>query len=139
MNYLRVGLASVCAFVVYMGVGTLFFGVLPSLRSEFAKYPAVYRPREGQMSHLPIGMAAVLLSMVVLAVLYAKIYRGGSGLAEGASFGALIGLFAVGSFVLHNHVNLNIGLRLTTLSAIAYFIEWSLVGIVIGLVYKPAS
>jgi hypothetical protein len=122
-----------------MGVGTLFFGVLPSLRSEFAKYPAVYRPREGQMSHLPIGMAAVLLSMVVLAVLYAKIYRGGSGLAEGASFGALIGLFAVGSFVLHNHVNLNIGLRLTTLSAIAYFIEWSLVGIVIGLVYKPAS
>ncbi len=91
------------------------------------------------MSHMPTGMAAMLLSMVVLAVLYAKMFKGGSGVVEGATFGALIGLYAIGSFVLHNYVNLNIGLRITVVSAIAYLVEWTVVGIVIGLVYKPAN
>jgi hypothetical protein len=89
------------------------------------------------MSHLPTGMAAMILSMAVLAVLYAKIYKDGSGVTEGAVFGALIGLFAIGSFVLHNYGNLNIGLRITVASAVAYFVEWTLVGIVIGFIYKP--
>ena len=79
-------------------------------------------------------MAAMLGSMVVLAVLYAKLFKGGSGLVEGAAFGALIGLYAVGSFVIHNYVNLNIGWTITVVSAIAYFIEWTIVGIVIGLI-----
>ena len=61
----------------------------------------------------------------------------GPALAEGTIFGALIGLFVVGAFVLHNYVNLNIGLKLTAISAVAYFVEWCVVGIVIGLVYKP--
>jgi len=88
---------------------------------------------------MPVGMFAMLLSIAVLAVLYALLYRGGSGVAEGARFGALIGLFAVGSFVLHNYVNLNIGGRLTAGQAIAYFFQWTIVGIVIGLIYRPAA
>jgi hypothetical protein len=139
MNYLRLGLASAGAFVAYMAIGALAFVALPSLRKEFLKYPAVYRSHEGQMSHFPIAMVAMLLSIVVLTVLYAKLYRGGSGVVEGASFGALIGAFVVGAFVLHNYANLNIGLRLTTFSAIAYFVEWCVVGIVIGLLYRPAA
>jgi hypothetical protein len=139
MNYVRLGLASVGAFVAYMAIGALTFAALPSLRKEFLKYPAVYRSHEGQMSHFPIAMVAMLLSIIVLTVLYAKLYRDGSGVAAGASFGALIGLFVVGAFVLHNYANLNIGLRLTTFSAIAYFIEWCVVGVVIGLLYKPAA
>jgi hypothetical protein len=138
MNYVRIGFASLAAFVAYMAVGGLIFATMPLLKQEFLKYPAVYRSHEGQMSHLPIGMVATLFSIVVLAILYAKIYRGGSGLAEGSSFGALIGLFIVGSFVFHNYANLNIGLRLTTISALAYFLEWCVVGIVIGLIYKPS-
>ena len=53
-------------------------------------------------------------------------------------FGALIGIFSIGSFVVHNHVNLNIGLRLTIQQAVAYFLEWVVVGVVIGLIYRPA-
>lgn len=83
----------------------------------------------------------MFLSMLVLAVLYALMYQGGAslglGLMEGARFGALIGLFAIGSFVLHNYVNLNIGLALTIQSAVAYFVEWTVAGIVIGLIYRP--
>jgi hypothetical protein len=35
-------------------------------------------------------------------------------------------------------VKLNIGLKLTLGQAVAYFVEWTVVGIVIGLIYKPA-
>jgi hypothetical protein len=139
MNYTRLAFASVAAFAAYMVLGGLIFGAIPSLKDEFLKYPNVYRSQQGQISHMPIGMSAMLLSMVVLAVLYAKIFKGGSGVVEGATFGALVGLFAIGSFVLHNYVNLNIGLRITVVSAIAYFVEWTVVGLVIGLIYKPAN
>jgi len=57
---------------------------------------------------------------------------------EGARFGALIGLFAIGSFVVHNYVNLQIGLKLTVQQGMAYLAEWVIVGVVIGLIYRPA-
>ena len=88
MNYTRLALASVAAFAAYMVLGGLLFGAIPSLKEEFLKYPDVYRSQQGQMSHMPTGMAAMLLSMVVLAVLYAKMFKGGSGVVEGATFGA---------------------------------------------------
>lgn len=139
MNLLRLVLAAFGGFVAYFVLGGLIFGLIPSLKSEFLKYPNVYRDQQGQMSHMPLGMAAMFLSTLVLAVLYASIYQGGSGLMEGARFGALIGLFAIGSFVLHNYVNLNIGLALTIQSAVAYFVEWTVTGIAIGLIYRPPT
>jgi hypothetical protein len=138
MNFLRIVLAAIGAVVAYMALGFVLFGLIPSLKTEFLKYPAVYRDRQGQMSHMPVGMAAMFLSMLTLAVLYALVYQGGSGIVEGARFGALIGLFAIGSFVLHNYVNLNIGLKLTLQQSAAYFVEWLVVGIVIGLIYRPS-
>jgi hypothetical protein len=50
----------------------------------------------------------------------------------------LIGIFAIGAFVIHNYVNLNIGLTLTLQQAVAYFVEWIVTGIVMGLIYRPA-
>ena len=48
-----------------------------------------------------------------------------------------MGLFVVFAFVLHNYVNLNIGLRLALGQAVAYFLQWTIIGTVIGLIYKP--
>jgi hypothetical protein len=138
MNYARVLLASVCAFVAYFIYGGIFFGALPWLRSEFARYPAVYRSQKGIRSVMPFGMLAMFVALVAIAVLYAMVYSGGSGIVEGARFGALIGVFAIGSFVIHNYVNLNIGLKLTIQQSVAYFVQWVIVGVVIGLAYKPA-
>ena len=138
MNLLRVGLAALGAFAAYFVVGGLTFGLIPSLKSEFLKYPAVYRTQEGQMGHMPAGMVAMFLAIVALGSIYAMLYQSGYGVADGASFGALIGVFAVGSFVVHNYVNLNIGLKLTVQQGVAYFVEWVVVGIVISLIYKPA-
>jgi hypothetical protein len=139
MSYSRILLASVCAFVAYFIYGGILFGALPWLRTEFAKYPAVYRSKEGIKSTMPFGVLAMFVALAAIVVLYAMAYSGGSGVVEGARFGALIGVFAIGSFVVHNYVNLNIGLKLTIQQSVAYFVQWVLVGIVIGLTYKPAT
>jgi hypothetical protein len=139
MNLTRVALASIAAFFAYFAVGGLVFGLAPWMKNEFLKYPNVYRSQEGIKTTMPIGMAFMFLAILVLAVLYAMLYRGGSGVVEGARFGALIGIFAVGSFVVHNYVNLQIGVKLTIQQGIAYFAEWVIVGLVIGLIYRPAN
>jgi hypothetical protein len=142
MNLSRIALAALGGFATYFVLGGLAFGLFPSLKNEFLKYPAVYRSQQGQMSHMPSGMAAMFVSILALAVLYAMFYQGASGLADGARrgamFGALIGIFTVGSFVVHNYVNLNIGLKLTLQQAAAYFVEWTVTGLVIGLIYRPS-
>ena len=137
MKTSRIALAAFCAFVAYFALGGVAFTLLP-IRTEFMKYPAVYRPQDGIKKMMPAGMAAMLVGMVVLAILYAMLYQGGSRTAEVARFGALIGLFSVCAFVIHNYVNLNIGLKLTIQQSVAYFVEWLVVGLVIGLIYRPA-
>jgi len=137
MSFGRIALTALGGLVAYFALGFLMFAVLPAMKSEFAKYPAVFRPQEAMKSLMPLGMGAILVEMVVLAVLYAMTYRGASALAGGAVFGALIGIFAVCSFVVHNYVNLNIGLTLTIQQGVAYFIQWLITGIVMGLIYRP--
>ncbi|HYV64659.1 MAG TPA: hypothetical protein VE964_00360 [Myxococcales bacterium] len=139
MNVSRIALATLGGFVVYFAVGGVMFVALPAMRNEFARYPAVYRSGDSIKSVMPVGMTFMLIAIFALAVLYAMSHRGGSGVAEGARFGALVGVFVIGSFVVHNYVNLNIGLRLTVAQAAAYFLEWLAVGIVIGLIYRPAT
>ena len=139
MNPTRIALASVAAFFAYFAVGGLVFGLLPWMKKEYLKYPNIYRSQEGIKSTMPLGMAFMFLAIIVLAVLYAMLYRGGSGITEGARFGALIGVFFIGSFVVHNYVNLQIGIRLTVQQGIAYFAEWVIVGVVIGLIYRPRT
>ena len=139
MNFARLALAAIGAFAAYFILGGFSFAVFPSLADEFRKYPAVYRSQDGMKSVMPAGMAAMFLAMLVLAVIYAMLYKGGPGVIEGARFGALIGVFSICSFVVHNYVNLNIGLKLTIQQAAAYFIEWVVAGIVIGLIYQPPA
>lgn len=135
MNVARVVMSAFGAFVAYFALGGLFF-TRPGMRAEFMKYTSVYRSQEAMKGVMPFGMLGMLLSMLALAVLFAMIHPAGAGLAAGAQFGLLVGLYALGSFVLHNHVNLNIGSRLTVLQAIAYTIEWLVVGLVISMIYR---
>jgi hypothetical protein len=135
MNLVRVGAAALAAFVTYFILGGVFFAN-PAMRAEFARFGAVYRTQQSMKTVMPLGMVGMLLSMLALAVLFALIHPGGASVAAGVQFGFLIAVYAVGSFVLHNHVNLNIGGRLTAFQAIAYTAQWLVVGIVISLVYR---
>jgi hypothetical protein len=138
MNLVRLLLAAVGGTVAYFFLGFLAFALLP-LKTEFVKYPAVYRSQDTIKTVMPYGMIGIFISVLVLTVLYASLDRHSSGLIEGLRFGALIGVFAMGAFVLHNYVNLNIGLTITMQQAVVYFVEWTFVGLVIGLIYPGAQ
>lgn len=139
MNYGRLVVATIGGMVAYFAAGFAIFGLAPQMVTEFEKHSAIYRSREGEMGPMSAGMAAMLVAIFVVTVLYTMVYQGGSGAAQAARFGALIGLFVVCAFVLHNYMLLNIGLRLTLMQAVAYFIQWTVVGTVIGLLYKPSA
>lgn len=139
MNYLRLGLAALGGTVASFAVGFLLMWLVPAIIEEGHKYPAVFRRKEEMFKVMPIGLAATFIAILVVAIIFAMIHQGGSGIAGGARFGALIGIFVVCGFVLHNYVNLNIGLKLALEQAVAYFIQWTVVGLIIGLIYKPIA
>ena len=139
MNYASLALAALGGTVVYFAFGFLVVWLVPVLIDESRKYPAVFRAKEKMMAVMPIGMVATLVAILVVAIIFATIHQGGSGITEGARLGVLIGIFAVCAFVLHNYVNLNIGLKLALGQAVTYFVQWTIIGIVIGLIYKPLA
>ena len=136
MNYGRLALTAVVGTVVDMTYGYLVYGVL--LASQFGLYPGVYRPAE-DMSYMPVLMAGAFIAVLAATFIYAKGYEGKSGVEEGLRFGAVIGVFVVGYAALVNYAVLNIGRRLAVGMAAAGLVEWLVLGLVIGLVYKPAA
>jgi hypothetical protein len=139
MNYSRLGLAALAGMVASFAFGFLVFWLVPALIGESRKYPAVFRPKEEMTKVMPVGIVATFLSTLIVTVIFAMIHPGGSGATDAARFGVLIGIFVVCAFVLHNYVNLNIGLKLTLMQAAAYFVQWTIIGIVIGLIYRPLA
>ncbi len=138
MNYSRLGLAALGGTVASFAFGFLVFWLVPALFSEIQKYPGVFRPREEMNRVMPIGFGASFIAILIVAIIFALMHQGKSGPMEGARLGVLIGIFAVCN-VLHNYANLNIGLNLALGQAAAYFFQWIVTGIVIGLIYKPPA
>jgi hypothetical protein len=136
MNYSRLALAALGGTVASFAFGFLVIWLVPALMEEGLKYPAVFRPKEEMMSVMPFGFLASFIAILVVAVIFAMTPQ--SGPAPGARLGVLIGIFAICN-VLHNYVNLNIGSKLALSQAAAYFFQWIITGIVIGLIYKPLA
>lgn len=137
MNYTRIALAGLAAWIVYFVVGGVVFGKL--IADYYRPYTAVYRPLDAVMSRFPIGIVGMLVAMLVLAGMYAKGYEGGPGLMEGLRFGLLVGIFFVGAVVGDEYVTLNIGGKLALAMAAGRLFGWAIVGMTIGLVYKPVA
>lgn len=137
MNYGRIVLAGVVGTVVFFVSGFLVFGLL--IAKYYAPYPGVYRSLDAVQARFPIGIASAFLAILVLAAIYAKGYEGGAGIVEGARFGLLVGLFVVFAVVGDEYVTLNIGRRLALAMAAGRLVDWTVVGMAIGLVYKPAA
>ena len=136
MNYSRLALAALGGLVASFAFGFLVLLLVPGVIEEAHKYPAVFRAEEEMMAVMPIGIAASFIAILVVAIIFAMIHQRGSGPMRGARLGVLMGIFAVAN-VLHNYMNLNIGLKLALGQAAAYFVQWTIIGIVIGLIYKP--
>jgi hypothetical protein len=137
MNYGRLIAAAVAATIVDAIYGFIVYGTL--LRNQFVAFSGVYRPEEQGVAYMPVLFGGILVAALAAAYIYAKGYEGGSGVAEGARFGAAIGLFAVGYATLVNFAVINVTAPFTAVMAIAALVEWIINGTVIGLVYKPAG
>jgi hypothetical protein len=137
MNMSRVALAAVVAWVVDGVYGFAVYG--KALEGEFARYPGVFRPMEAVMGNLPLMLAGALVAMFAVAYIYAKGYEGGSGVQEGLRFGILMAVFLVGYVLVGNYVIMNVGRRISAYMAVAGVVEWIVVGITLGVVYKPVA
>ena len=135
MNVLRTALAALAALVAYFIVGGIFFAV-PAMRTEFAKYPEVFRTGEAINSVMAVGISGIFLAIGAAATIFARMHPAGARIGEGVEFGLLLAVFQLGSLVLHNYMNLNIGWQIAMLQGLAYSAEWIAVGVVISLVYR---
>lgn len=135
MNFTRIALAAGAAFIAYFMVGGIFIGV-PALKTEFQKHSALYRSGDSSKSAMAVGMFGILLAIAAATVIFARMHPAGAGIESGLKYGAVLALFQIGSFVLHNHMMLNISARLSALQAMVYTSEWIAVGAVISLVYR---
>jgi hypothetical protein len=135
MDYKRIALTAVVAWVVDSAYGILVW--MTMLEREFAQYPTVFRPQAAMNAYMPLMFAGSLLAMFVLSYIYAKGYEGGPGLREGLRFGVVVGLFLFGFVSLGLYGSLNIGRRMGVLASAAVFAEMIVVGIVIGVMYRP--
>jgi hypothetical protein len=134
MNYTRLLLAAVAATIVDAVYGFIVYGNL--LTAEFARYPAVFRPAETQGPYMPYLFCGVFIAMLAATFIYAKGYEGGQAVTEGLRFGLAVGVLEFGYDFIVRYAITNTGRRITAMMSIAALVEWMIVGVVIGLVYK---
>ncbi len=115
MNYGRLVLAAVAGTLVDACYGFVVYGML--LTSEFARTPGVYRAMDTQAAYMPFLFGGVFLAMLAA---------------------ALLGVFAAGYAALIGYSITNIGRKMAGELVVANLVEWTINGIIIGLVYKPS-
>jgi hypothetical protein len=85
------------------------------------------------------GLAGIFVAIIVFATVYASGYKGGRGLIAGARLGLLFGVFIAGAFVAVNYATINISAKLALELAISALNEWTIVGVLVGILYKPMN
>jgi hypothetical protein len=108
------------------------------LPPDYVPYPeGVYRSGDAAKSHMLYGLAGIVIAIMVFATVYAVSYKGGRGLIAGGRLGFLFGVFIAGAFVAVNYGTINISGKLALELAISALIEWTMVGVLVGILYKP--
>src|SRR3954471_16647177 len=136
MNYGRLVLAAIAATVVDALYGVVVWGLV--LNGEFARYPEIYRAA-GDTTGFALMFIGILAAMLVASWIYAKGYEGGSGLMEGLKFGIVLALLMAAYISSTSYGTMRIGKAMALTYAAGQFGEFLLVGLAIGLVYRPAA
>jgi hypothetical protein len=137
MNYRSLAIAAVAAWVVDSVYGFLVFGL--ALNSEFARYPGVFRSFEAVNSMLPLMFGSSFVGMLLVAYIFARGHEGRSGAQEGLRFGVVFASFELFVVSIPSYVIYKIGRMLAVESAVAGFVDVVIVGVVLGLLYKPLA
>ena len=137
MNFPRVAMAAVAAWVLYMGMGFLVHGIL--LRDLYLEYAAVMRPEAQASAILPINFGMVLVGFFAFAYAYAKGYEGGNGVQEGLRFGVLVGIMLCTFVTIWQYMIWPAGPRLLAAWLIDYIVVFALYGMVVVVIYRPVA
>ena len=137
MNYSRIAMAGLVAWVVSLPIGFFVNEVL--LSGLYAANAAAFRPDAEMMANLPYGFGMTLVGMQVFAYMFARGYEGGSGITEGARFGACAGLLIVLLGTGWNWVTTPISASLGLAMAVDLLVEAVLYGAIVGAVYRPLA
>jgi hypothetical protein len=137
MNFARLALAAVAAWVLYMAMGYLVHGVL--LRDTYLQYAGVMRPEAEANAILPVNFGLVLVGFFAFAYAYAKGYEGGSGVQEGLRCGVLVAIMLCTFVSIWQYMVWPAGRGLLAAWLVDYVVEFALYGMVVGVIYKPAA
>ena len=138
MNYVRIALAAIAAWVVSLGLDFLINNIWLVRLYEANSW--AYRHAEQMTPLLPIGFGVQFVGCVAFAYAYARGYKGdGFGTAEGVIFGLVVACMVDGFAVVWNYVTQPIAARLGYLQLVSHFGEFGVLGAVVGLIYRPRT
>ena len=137
MNFPRIALAAVAAWIVSLPVGYVINDFL--LADIYEANRSALRPTADVTANLPLGFAFVLIGFFAFAYAYAKGYEGGNGVMEGVRFGVLIALIVTGFGLIWQYVLYPINATLAAAVIVDSIVEFALYGGVIGALYRPVS
>lgn len=132
-------LASVVATVFFIAYEWILHGFI--LRGYYEVTSAVWRSPETMARLLPMGWLATAIFALVLVQIYHRGHEGkGSGVAEGARFGILLGLLTTIPMSVWTYISHPIPAMLAVWWFVMGMVEMIVAGMIIGAIYrKPAS
>ena len=137
MNYARMVIAAIAAWIVSIGLGYLINSVW--LLHVYQANAWAFRRAEDIAPLLPIGFGAQFVAFVAFAYAYAKGYDGaGSRVLEGMRFGLVVAIMVDGFAIVWNYVTEPIAPRLGALQMIEHIGQFGVYGAIVGAIYVPA-
>ena len=135
MNFARVAVAAVLAWLASIGVGYLVDEVL--LADLYLRHAAVMRDADDAGTRLPWAISATFVGFFIFSYVYAKGYEQGSGLQQGLRFGVIVALLLLCFAVTWRYVLFPVAGTLLAAWAVTFIIEFALYGMIVGAVYRP--
>ena len=135
MNFARIAMAAVAAWVVSLPVGYVVNELV--LKGIYVANARALRPEAEVMSNLPVGYGFMLVGFFIFSYAYAKGYEGTSGAMEGLRFGVVVALLINCFAVAWEWATVPIDVTMAGALMIGYVVEYAIYGTVVGLVYKP--
>jgi hypothetical protein len=137
MNYARIAVAAIAAWVVAIGIGFLVNDVL--LSDLMQANAAAMRPEADLTARLPLGFAFLLLAFFAFAYSYAKGYEGSGGVMEGVRFGVLVALMVIGFGVIWQYIVFPVSDEMAVAGVLDAIVELAIYGGIVGAIYRPVG
>jgi hypothetical protein len=135
MNFPRIALAAVAAWIVALVVGFVLNDMV--LADILAANQSAMRPEADLNANLPIGFVFLLVAFFAFAYAFAKGYEGTNGLMEGVRFGVLIGIVVLGTANIWQWIVYPITGTMAVVTSITSIVEMAMYGAVVGAIYRP--